>query len=388
MRNALLSALFFLPGLMFSATSLAGDNPLDQGFSLQLDYQLSQDLPLRSGHQPGQDLTLRPDPQPDQNISFRPAYQLGQGWRRGNYYVSGYASVMIDAPTGGPAALNLDDLSLFVGGNINKWANPFLEAEISEHTVIQQGGGARGNGYIVIERLYNDSMLLEHDTLRVGKILAPVGNWNMIHAAPLVPTNTRPLTTFQGFSTYASGVSWLHDSENGVTPDWQLYWQPGSELPRRPKDLAPRSFRNILGGHINMPLGLVDKMGASLQHGKLTETGESFTLYGFNVNKSFGRLKIESEAIASRWSGGVAPRAHDNESGIFGLVDYTMTSRWHGILEWERYQDHEVDLPSRNILAGISYKFSPIVWKLEYVRQMGESPYIPSGWLASFSTMF
>lgn len=387
MRNALLYSLFLLPGFMFSAISLAGENPLDQGLSLQLDYQLSQDLPLRSSPQPVHDLTLRPDHQPDQDLSFRPDYQLGQGWRRGNFYLSGYANIEIDAPRGEPAALILDDLSLFVSGHVNKWVNPFLEAEISEHIFIQQGGGPRGNGYIVIERLYNDLMLFEHDTLRVGKILAPVGNWNLIHAAPLVPTTTRPLTTFHGFSEYASGFSWLHDSEDGVTPDWQLYWQPGNELPRRPKDIVSRSYRNVLGGHINMPLGLMDKVGASLQHGKLIETGESFTLYGFNVNKSFGRLRVESEAISSRWTG-TAPRAHDRESGIFGLVDYAITSRWHGILEWERYQDHEVNLPSRNVLAGISYKSSPTVWKLEYVRQMGESPYITSGWLASFSTLF
>lgn len=372
---------------MFSATGLAEDTSLEPGLQLQLDDRLSLDLPPRTDQAPRQNLLLDSSPQADQDISFRPDYQLGQGWRRGNFYMSGYGNIKVGAPLGEPAELVLDDLSLFVGGHVNKWVNPFMELEISEHILIQQGGGPRGNGYVLVERLYNDFTLLEHDTLRVGKILAPVGNWNQIHAAPLVSTNTRPLTTYQSFSKYATGVSWLHEQTEGLALEWQLYWQPGKEMPRRPKDLAPRMYRNIVGAHVSMPLGLVDKVGASVQHGKLIETGEDFTLYGLNLTKSFGKLRLESEAISARWSG-IAPRAHDRESGIFVLGDYAFTSRWHGILEWERYQDHETNLPSRNILAGISYRPSPIVWKVEYVRQMGESPYISSGWLASLSTMF
>lgn len=387
MRNALPPVLLFLSALMFSATGLAEDTSLEPGLQLQLDDRLSLDLPPRTGQAPHQNLLLDSSPQADQDISFRPDYQLGQGWRRGNFYMSGYGNIKAGAPLGEPAELVLDDLSLFVGGHVNKWVNPFMELEISEHILIQQGGGPRGNGYVLVERLYNDFTLLENDTLRVGKILAPVGNWNQIHAAPLVPTNTRPLTTYQSFSKYATGVSWLHEQTDDFPLEWHLYLAPGSEVPRRPRDLAPRNYRNVAGGHINMPLGLVDKVGISLQRGKLMESGETFTLYGFNVIKSFGKLRLESEGISSRWSG-ATPRVHDRESGIFALADYTFAPRWHGILEWERYQDHEAALPSRNVLAGVSYRPSPIVWKLEYVRQMGESPYISSGWQASISTMF
>lgn len=370
---------------MFSAAGHADVNYSDAGLSLNLDYQLDPQRPSLPGHDLGRPLSPEIQPVPESYPDS--GYQLGHGWHRGDFYFSGYANLEVDAPLGGPAALKVDDLSLFVGGHLGNWVNPFLEAEISDHAVIRQGGGPRGNGYIVFERMYNDSMLTERDTLRIGKMLAPVGNWNLIHAAPLVPTNTRPITTYRGFSEYVSGVSWIHDTENDAIPDWQLYWQPGSEIPRRPSDVAPRRFRNVLGGHISLPLGLLDKVGASLQHGKMMETGEVFTLYGINANKVFGKLRVEGEAISSSWSG-AAPRAHNREAGIFGLADYTFAPRWHGILEWERYQDHEASQPSRNILVGISYKPSPIVLKLEYVRQMGDAQYISSGWQASLSTLF
>ena len=322
-------------------------------------------------------------------------YEFGQGLHAGNYYLSGYTNIEVVDRFDAPSRLDLDDLSLFAGGHINQWVNPFTEVELSKHTLGQQGGG-RENGDVIVERFYNDAMLSEYDTLRVGKILTPLGNWNLVHAAPLIPIITRPYTTARGFHAYASGLSWLHDPEDGVTPDLQLYWQPDNEWFKRPTNQTIRNFHNVLGGHINMPLGLMNKVGASFQHGQLMETGEMFTLYGVNANKSFGKLRLESEAITSHFSGtvlpGASPRIHDNEAGIFGLADYSITPQWHGILEWERYQDHTVNMPSRNTMVAVAYRPStPMVWKLEYIYQAGESASfspIHTGLKASFSLFF
>lgn len=321
-------------------------------------------------------------------------YELGQGWHGGNYYTSGYANIELAAPFNTPAKLSMDDLSVFAGGRINRWVNPFTEVELSKYTLIQQGGGS-ANGDVLVERLYNDALLSEHDTLRTGKILTPLGDWNLVHAAPLTPTITRPYSTARGFDAYVSGINWVHDPEDGTTPDWQLYWQPDSEWFKRPAGQAPRNFHNVLGGHVNIPFGLIDKVGASIQHGTLVETGETFILYGVNANKSFGELKLESEAITSHFSGAVLPgttRYHGTESGIFVLADYAITSKWHGILEGEHYQDHTVDSSSRNTLLAITFRPSaPMVWKLEYVHQAGTSASfapIATGWKAAFSVMF
>jgi hypothetical protein len=283
----------------------------------------------------------------------------------------------------------MDDLSLFVGGRINQWVNPFTEVELSKHTLIQQGGGAV-HGDVIIERFYNESAITEHDELRVGKILTPLGDWNLVHAAPLIPTITRPYSTARGFDAYLSGINWKHTSDSDA-PDVQLYFQPDNELFKRPESQTTRNFHKVFGGHINVPLGFVDKVGVSFQHGELIESGEMFTLYGFNANKSLGKLKLESEAITAHFSG-AAPRAHDKESGIFALADYAITTRWHGILEGEYYQDHMVGMPSRSTMLAVAYKPSaPMVWKLEYIHQAGVSASIApvhTGLKASFSFLF
>lgn len=328
-------------------------------------------------------------------ISQAEGYEVGQGWHAGNYYLSGYTNIEVIDRFDAPTKLELDDLSLFAGGRVSQWVNPFMEVELSKHTLIQQGGG-RENGDVIVERFYNDARLSEHDTLRVGKILTPLGDWNLVHAAPLTPVITRPYTAARGFHAYASGISWQHDPEDSVTPDLQLYWQPDDEWFKRPANQATRNFHNVLGGHINMPLGLLDKIGASFQHGQLMETGEMFTLYGVDFNKSLGKLRLQGEGIISRFSGavlpGAAPRLHDHEAGIFVLADYSITPQWHGILEWERYQDHTVRINSRSTLVAVAYRPSaPMVWKLEYIYQAGAPASfatIRTGWKAAFALLF
>jgi hypothetical protein len=322
-------------------------------------------------------------------------YELGQGWHQDNYYLSGYANIEVVDRFGNPSRLDLDDLSLFAGGRFNRWVNPFTEVELAKHTLIRQGGGAE-HGDVIVERFYNESIFSEHDTLRVGKILTPLGDWNLMHAAPLVPLITRPYSTARGFASYISGINWQHDLEDGTTPSLQLYWQPDNEIFKRPATQTNRNFHKVLGAHLSKPLSLIDKIGVSFQHGELIETGETFTLYGANADKSFGKLRLESEAVTAHFSGAVLPgapsRAHDNEAGIFALADYSFTPAWHGILEGEHYQDHTMSAASRSTSVTVSYKPSlPAIWKLEYIHQAGESASIgpiTTGLKASFSTLF
>lgn len=316
-------------------------------------------------------------------------YELGQGMALGDdFLVSGYSSVVLDAPRQRPKVLSIDDLSLFVSGHLNQWVNPFIEAEVSNLTLAREGDGPRSGGRFVLERFYNDTQLGAADTLRLGKILSPVGDWNLIHAAPLVPTITRPLTTQRGFAEYASGISWLHENPDGGRADWQFYWQPGAEWRQRPDSLAPRHYRDVWGAHANWSLGLSDKIGVSFQHGTLTATGGSFDLLGANARKTIGSLTLEGEAISSRRHGDVPPSS-GREWGYYGLADYAFSVTWHGIVEMERYQDRLAVQESRNTLLGVAYKPQPaVVWKLEHVHQTGNSSEIPTGWLASFSVLF
>jgi hypothetical protein len=316
-------------------------------------------------------------------------YQLTQGIRVGDFRFSGYTNLVLEAPHTRRNSLDLDDTGIFIAGHVNRWINPFVEAELTRMTLAHEGQGSVNHGQFIRERIYNESNLSDTDALQVGKILAPVGDWNLIHAAPLVPTETRPLTTFQGFSEYSSGVSWLHDGVGGAGPDWQLYAQPGSEWLPRPANIARRQYRDVWGTHLNWPSGASDQIGLSFQRSQLINTDELSVLLGANVRRSFGRLSLESEMIVAHWSGGNAVRAHDTEAGIYALADYAVTAQWHAIVEGEYYQDHLQAAASKNTLIGVAYKpRSGVVWKLEFVDQTGLSRSIPTGWQTSIAVLF
>jgi hypothetical protein len=171
-------------------------------------------------------------------------YQLGHGYDLGPLNFAGYSNVVVKAPAQGQTSLSIDDLSLFVSGHFNSLINPFVEAELTDLTLVHSAPTRRGegDGDIVLERLYNDSYLSGSTTLRIGKMLSPVGEWNEIHAAPLVLSITRPAVTYRNFSEYATGVSLRYTDPDLQLPDVQAYLQPSGEFSERPHTITRTSI--------------------------------------------------------------------------------------------------------------------------------------------------
>ena len=304
---------------------------------------------------------------------------------------SGYTSLVVDAPAGDKTTLSIDDLSLFITGHINQTVNPFLEAELDGVTLLRQGEAplSKISPQTSLERLYNDSYLTNNLSLRVGKMLSPVGEWNLIHAAPLVWTTTRPITTERGFSDYTSGASLIYNDAKGRLPDVQFYVQPAGEFRPTPSSRAIREYERVSGFHLNFPSGLNDKLGFSFQHAQVKNTGVQQNLIGFNFNKELGSLELESEAIHTHISDTNNAPLQDSEWGAYLQGVYALDERWHLIARYENFVDRDFSGASKNALLGIFYKSaSPLVWKFEYIEQDGRQLEIQTGLYASFSMLF
>jgi hypothetical protein len=318
-------------------------------------------------------------------------YHLGQGYTTGNVNVAGYVNLVADDPANGKAELIVDDLSLFVSGRFNKYLNPFFEAEITSASILRESGSLFSDSKpeIVLERLYNDSYLTEQLTLRIGKMLTPVGEWNTIHAAPLVWTTSRPLTTYRSYPEYTSGMSLTYTDQYPKLPEVQLYWQPGGEIIPKPRSIVVREYTNAAGLHLNWPIGLNDKVGISLQHADVNGTSEKQTLAGFNARKTFGKFQFETEATYTHLNGNNPARMHDHEWGAYVLGVYALTDNLHVMAQQEHFVDRETAQSSRNTLIGLSYRPDPaIVWKIEYINNNGAKLEINTGFYASFSVLF
>jgi hypothetical protein len=318
-------------------------------------------------------------------------YQLGEGITVGNLNIAGYVNLAAEKPKDGKAELVGDDVSLFIGGRFNKYINPFFEAEFSGISLWQAGGRpfADANLKLVLERLYNDINFSDELTLRVGKILTPVGEWNGIHAAPLVSTSTRPLTTFRSFPEYTSGLGLNYAPKQGGLPEFQFYWQPDGEIvPRRTASIT-REYRHSYGAHLIWSSGLTGRGAISVQHADVNFSKESQTLFGFNGRETYGRFQLEAEATYTRIEGQNPARLRDVEKGVYILASYALDDHWSLMARQEFFADRNAVSSSRNSLLGLAYRPHPAVsWKVEYVKQGGALLDIRSGIFASFSALF
>ncbi len=216
---------------------------------------------------------------------YASAYTLGQGYNLGAWNIAGYTNIKFKAPTQSQntAEIEIDDLSLFVRGSINQYINPFFEIEYSAQPLWVEGQGAfPTSGKFVVERLYNKSNITNRFSMRLGKILAPVGEWNLIHANPLVETVNRPLTTYLNLSEFISGFELQYQTKQAWLPNVKVYYQPWAEL--LPKNLAmrPVRYKNVSG--INLQYGdeFSGRIALSIQHADLATRNEQQTLFSLD----------------------------------------------------------------------------------------------------------
>jgi hypothetical protein len=317
-------------------------------------------------------------------------YELGHGLNLGPVNVAGYSNVVANLPEGQAKSLKVDDLSLFLSGHFGKLFNPFGEAELTDLAVIPPGsaGRRRGHGNFVLERLYNDSYLTDSITLRFGKMLSPVGEWNEIHAAPLVLSTIRPAVTFRNFSEYTTGASVTYSDPYLRYPEFKVYFQPDSELFERPENLTIHQYKEVEGAHVTFPLGLLDKVGVSFQQSK-DVLGFDQSLYGLDFRYTIDKVTLYGEATYSDITHPVNLRARDIEWGAYVAASYALTDKWSVYSWYEGYADRTAPSTAHDVLFGLAYRPKPpIVFRLEYLQNVGGQPVNPTGVFASFAVLF
>ena len=318
------------------------------------------------------------------------SYQLGHGYDLGPFNFAGYSNVVADVPDEGRKALALDDLSLFISGHVSALFNPFTEAELTHLDFVQSGPnhGDHGDGSLVLERLYDDAVLTDSLTLRLGKMLAPVGEWNEIHAAPLVLTTVRPAVTHQNFSEYLTGTSLLYSDPDGKLPDLQLYWQPDGEFSERPRSIALDSYKLVEGLHVKFPLSLLDQIGFSFQRAR-DFRGTVQSLVGIDFQYTLRKLTLQGEGSYSDLSGQTSGLARRHEWGEYVAASYAFTEKWSAYSWYEQFSGRSSPTAAHDLLLGVAFRPDPaIVIKLEYLQNVGGPPVNPTGLFASWSVLF
>jgi hypothetical protein len=317
-------------------------------------------------------------------------YELGHGLNLGPFNFAGYGNVSANLPERETKRLVLDDLSLYVTGHVSTIFNPFLETELTGLGFEQDETANRPGltGRIVLERLYNDTYLTESLTLRIGKMLAPVGAWNQIHAAPLVLSTVRPAATQRNFAAYVSGASLQYSDAAAKLPDVQIYVQPDKEFAHRPDGGGGRRYTTVEGVHVTFPLSLLDKVGFSFQANK-QPGGSDQQLLGLDFHYTLSKFTLEGESTASHHAYRTDTGLRHLEYGGYLAGSYALDDQWSVTAWYETFADRAAVSTAHDFLAGITYRPHPaIVGKLEYLQNVGGTSVNPTGLYASWSILF
>lgn len=312
--------------------------------------------------------------------------------------LGGYASLHFDALKNQSASLSIQDLSLFLSKSLGPRWNLFTEMEVGNALTIGHRNPNYQDAEFDIERLYADYHARPGITLRLGKFLTPVGQWNLIHADPLVPTVSRPLTTTAAFARHATGAMLY-----GVVPaarhdlDYWLFVDDSETLdPSRRRELAYNTdgaqsmlenrFKWASGARLQYHL-LNERLsiGASYLRFALQEPERHYQLTGVDFSWTSHYATLSGEAIyrTSDASGG------HKEYGGFIQAQVPMTAHLDLIYRHERYQSAIQPAITRLNTIGVDYRPQPAIsLKFEYRGGTGNRLVAPDGWLGSIAVLF
>ncbi|MDB5359076.1 MAG: hypothetical protein JWO51_373 [Rhodospirillales bacterium] len=327
---------------------------------------------------------------PTRSAKADSGYELGHGYTVGPFNFAGYGEITLAAPDEGRKTVSLEDFSLFVTGHVNRWLNPFVEGELTHLDFTHSGpsGSDHGDGSFVLERLYNDFELTDSLTFRLGKMLTPVGSWNVIHGAPLVLTTVRPAVTYRNFSEYLTGASLIYTDPDGDNPGLEVYWQPDREFSERPNSITFDQYKMVEGLHLTIPLSLLDQIGFSYQRSQDSRNINQ-SLFGLDFKYTIDKLTLQGEATYSFLGDGASGHQPRAEAAAYLAGSYALDDIWSVYSWYEGFSSRDYAAVSHDLLAGVAFHPVPAMSiKVEYLQNIGGPPVNPTGLFASWSILF
>lgn len=296
----------------------------------------------------------------------------------------GYSSAGFQIHPGGDKEARLHQYSVILNWDNKDRLHLFGEFELENPLSWEEGGAPpnTGEARLDVERLYADYALNSRANLRGGRFLTPIGRWNVIHAAPLVWTTTRPGATERLFPMSINGAM-LH----GAVPwgDNALEYSAYAELLRdQSHDENEIDFSNARGLRLNYTGAF--EVGVNLSEFEENENllgDPRYRMLGVDFVKAWNGWEISAE---------VYQRDRRDEGGSTG-GGYLQTvaplgNQWYAIARLENLREEERGTTGR-WLVGAAWRYTTDrVIKLEYVGGRDEHPDMPRGFIASFAILF
>lgn len=308
-------------------------------------------------------------------------YTPGRGLSVGDtgLTLGGYSNVSLIRDEGEAAHLRLDDVSLFVIWEPVARLRFFSELEYADVVDIDTEGHVDSpDEAATVERLYVDGGISDAVNVRAGIFLTPVGRWNTIHAAPLVWTTSRPLSTERPFDPNVTGVMLFGSVfPSAGTLTYSLFDQFAEPIEGNP-DFEPAD--HSVGGRLQYDADGGWSVGSSYLAAH--RDGEWRHVGGLDFLWSRRPLEVMGEAIVNAGTGG------GPEWGLYVQPVLAVSPR---VALVARYEHYAAPGPSQvNIMTmGVAVRLlSTVVAKAEYQVVDRRTDAAPPGFRASIAVLF
>jgi len=322
----------------------------------------------------------------DEDVPSLGAYRLGEGYRLGDtgFTLGGYATITSEDLRHAPSRTALDNTSLFVWWEGEGRWKFFSEIDYENVLATRSSDREGDKRYLALERLYFDYAYSDNTSVRIGKLLTPIGRWNLIHATPLVWTTSRPLITTVSFPGNVTGLmvnGSLPKLGNGV--EYSIYGSAGGEIRANPV-LDP--FNEVIGAHVSMPVFEDGQLGFSYAAFEQKKTrGEEKQLAGIDFVWSRHRYEISAEGIYRFSDNGSAW----DEKGAFLQLVAPLSERLYAVGRYEVIRKARESVSTKLWVAGLNYRVSrALVLKAEWVGSKDNQIDAPEGFMSSLSILF
>lgn len=314
-------------------------------------------------------------------------YELGHGLRLGQsgFTLGGYGELRYAEPRRDDFRFSLETLSAILwwdGGG--RW-HFFSEVELDDALQLQPGDSTTDKARVVSERLYFDYTSRDELKFRIGKFLTPVGRWNLVHAAPLTWTTSRPLVTETTFPTNATGAMVY-----GVLPwtaegiEYSIYASPGEEIFPEP---GLDTFSEAFGLRLAATLLPHTQLGLSwVSFEQENEPEIRKHLFGTDFAWSYRRFELSGEYAYRTLAG---QEETQDEQGAYVQLVAPLVRQLFVVGRYETFHPAGQDRNVTVYLGGLTWRERPaLVFKGEYSRATDNRADVPDGFLASIAVLF
>lgn len=298
-----------------------------------------------------------------------------------NIDVGGYSSVRAQKNRGGNAEAAINEVSLIVKWDDQDRWRFFAEIEVEEPLSWHEGKGvSTRNAALDLERFYADYTFTDQLNIRAGRYLTPVSRWNLLHAAPLVWTTTRPVSTYRLFPMALNGVM-MH----GIKPwgDATFEYAAFAEtLQDQQEDRHEIRYKNAFGLR-GLYSGSVDASISYMEFDEDDLLKRQYRMVGLDFFKSHDGWELSGEAFYRR-----TKDLGESSGGAYLQGVAPLGKKWFGIARVESFKASMQENKKRYVL-GLAWRYRDNqIFKIEYAGGHQEGIYIPSGLFTSVAILF